>query len=73
MIDQKIEKLETKVEAARPPLPPFTKETSLQKVRWPKMPGILVIRKRSRLVIPLIRVGEIEQSFRTAAKRSSNF
>lgn len=33
MIDQKIEKLETKVEAARPPLPPFTKETSLQKVR----------------------------------------
>jgi hypothetical protein len=33
MIDQKIEKAEVKGEAARPPLPPFTKESATQKVR----------------------------------------
>jgi uncharacterized protein len=33
MIDQKIKKSEVRVEAARPPLPPFTKESAIQKVR----------------------------------------
>ena len=33
MIDQKIENAEVKGEAARPPLPPFTKESAIQKVR----------------------------------------
>ena len=33
MIDQKIENAEVKGEPARPPLPPFTKETAIQKVR----------------------------------------
>ena len=33
MIDRKIENAEAKGEAARPPLPPFTRETASQKVR----------------------------------------
>jgi hypothetical protein len=33
MIDRKIENPEVKVEPARPPLPPFTKESAIQKVR----------------------------------------
>ena len=33
MTDQKIETPVSKIEAARPPLPPFTKETAMQKVR----------------------------------------
>ena len=33
MIDQNIENTEVKGEAPRPPLPPFTKETAVQKVR----------------------------------------
>ena len=33
MIDQKIENAEVKGEAARPPLPPFTKESAIQKIR----------------------------------------
>ena len=33
MIDQKIENSESKIEPARPPLPPFTKESAIQKVR----------------------------------------
>ena len=33
MIDQKVENAGPKGEAARPPLPPFTRETAIQKVR----------------------------------------
>jgi nuclear transport factor 2 (NTF2) superfamily protein len=33
MSDHKIASPETKGETARPPLPPFTKETAIQKVR----------------------------------------
>ena len=33
MTDQKIETPVSKIEVARPPLPPFTKETAMQKVR----------------------------------------
>jgi len=73
MIDQKIEKAEVKGEAARPPLPPFTKESATQKVRLAEDAWNTRDPKRSRLLTRLIRVGEIGLSFRTAAKRSSSF
>jgi hypothetical protein len=51
MTDQEIASSESKIEAARPPLPPFTKETAIQKCAWLKTAGTLAIRKRFPLRI----------------------
>jgi hypothetical protein len=44
--------------AQRPPLPPFTRDTAIQKVESQKMPGTLVIRRRYLWLTQLTHTGE---------------
>jgi uncharacterized protein len=69
MTDQKIATTESKVEAARPPLPPFTKETAIQKVRLVEDGWNTRDPQKVALAYTIDSPGEIALSFRTAGKK----
>ena len=73
MSDYKTDSCETKGEAARPPLPPFTGETAIQKVRLAE--DAWNTRDPQKVDSPtrLIPVGGIALNFRMGAKKSFNF
>jgi hypothetical protein len=47
-----------KATTERPPLPPFTRETAIERFAGQKMPGTLVIRKRWPWLTRLTQAGE---------------
>jgi hypothetical protein len=55
---------------SRPPLPPFTRETAIEKV--PRMPGIAATLPASRLPIPKTAAGETARNFFRGARPSSS-
>jgi uncharacterized protein len=55
----------------RPPLPPFTLESAIQKVRAAENAWNSCIRRASRSPTPLISIGETEPSSSKGARRSS--